>query len=160
MVADGAEPIRKSVVVSAGIERAFALFVERFDAIKPRDHNLLAVPIAETVFEPHVGGRIYDRGEDGSRCEWARVLVYEPPSRLVFSWDIGPTWQLVTDPALASEVEVRFVAESAGSTRVQLEHRHLDRHGDGWRAVADGVGGDAGWPLYLRRYGEVVEAAR
>lgn len=146
------QPIRKSIVVNAGVVRAFELFVDRFDAIKPREHNLLAVPIAETVFEPRVGGRIYDVGVDGSRCEWARILVYEPPSRVVFSWDIGPTWQLESDPARTSEVEVRFVAESAQSTRIELEHRHLDRHGAGWQAVADGVDGDAGWPLYLNRY--------
>lgn len=157
-----AEPIRKSVVVNAGVERAFALFVDRFDAIKPREHNLLSAPIAETVFEPRVGGHIYDIGVDGSRCEWSRVLVYEPPSRVVFSWDIGPTWKLETDPARTSEVEVRFFAESTATTRVELEHRHLDRHGTGWQAVADGVDGDAGWPLYLRRYVDMAmtEATR
>jgi uncharacterized protein YndB with AHSA1/START domain len=152
------EPVRKSVVVNAGIERAFALFIDKFDAIKPRGHNLLSAPIAETVFEPHVGGHIYDLGVDGSRCEWARVLVYEPPSCVVFSWDIGPTWQLEADPARTSEVEVRFIAESADTTRVELEHRHLDRHGTGWQAVADGVDGDAGWPLYLHRYAELAMA--
>ena len=162
MTSSKVEPVRKSVVVDTGIERAFALFVDRFDAIKPREHNLLAVPIAETVFEPRVGGHIYDHGVDGSRCEWARVLVYEPPSRVVFSWDIGPTWQLEADPARTSEVEVKFFAESADTTRVELEHRHLERHGTGWRAVADGVDGDAGWPLYLHRYAElaVAEATR
>ncbi|BBY96497.1 hypothetical protein MGALJ_61660 (plasmid) [Mycobacterium gallinarum] len=71
--------------------------------------NLLAVPIAETVFEPRVGGHIYDVGIDRSLCKWARVLAYEPPSRVVSSWDIGPTWQLETDPAKTSEVEVRFI---------------------------------------------------
>jgi uncharacterized protein YndB with AHSA1/START domain len=152
------EPVRKSVVVGTGVERAFALFIDKFDAIKPREHNLLSVPIAETVFEPRVGGHIYDVGIDGSRCEWARVLVYEPPSRVVFSWDIGPTWQLEADPAKTSEVEVRFIAESGDSTRVELEHRHLDRHGTAWRAVADGVDGDAGWPLYLSRYVEMAMA--
>lgn len=151
-----AEPIRKSVVVNAAVEQAFTLFIDRFDAIKPRDHNLLSVPIAHTVFEPHVGGHIYDVGTDGSRCEWARVLAYEPPTRVVFSWDIGPTWQLVSDPDRTSEVEIRFIAEGAERTRVELEHRHLERHGEGWRSVADGVGGDAGWPLYLDRYVDVV----
>lgn len=151
------QPIRKSVVVNIGVERAFELFVNKFDAIKPREHNLLAVPIAETIFEPRVGGHIFDLGTDGTRCEWARVLAYEPPSRVVFSWDIGPTWQLESDPARTSEVEVRFVAESANRTRVELEHRHLDRHGEGWPAVADGVDGDAGWPLYLQRFMEVVD---
>src|SRR6266705_429273 len=90
VVSSKVEPIRKNVVVNAGIERAFALFVERFDAIKPREHNLLAVPIAESVFEPRVGGHIYDRGVDGSECRWARVLAYEPPNRLLLSWDISP----------------------------------------------------------------------
>lgn len=155
----GVDPIRKSVVVNAPLERAFTLFVDRFDAIKPKDHNLLASPIAESVFEPRVGGRIYDVAEDGTRCEWARVLAYEPPNRLVFSWDIGPTWQLESDPKRTSEVEVRFVAESDTRTRVELEHRHLERHGADWRSVAEGIDGDAGWPLYLRRFGEVVAEA-
>jgi uncharacterized protein YndB with AHSA1/START domain len=152
------EPIRKSVVVNTGVERAFALFTNRFDAIKPREHNLLAVPIAETVFEPRVGGHIYDVGLDGSRCEWSRVLVFDPPSRVVFSWDIGPTWQLETDPTKTSEVEVRFIAESDDRTRVELEHRHLERHGTGWQSVAEGVDGDAGWPLYLRRFVDLASA--
>ncbi|MFV8053410.1 SRPBCC family protein [Mycobacterium sp. 48b] len=150
------EPIRKTVVVNAPVEQAFTLFIDRFDAIKPREHNLLKAPIAQTVFEPHVGGHIYDLGTDGSRCEWARVLVYEPPTRVVFSWDIGPTWQIESDPNRTSEVEVRFVSEAADRTRVELEHRHLERHGEGWRSVADGVGGGAGWPLYLDRYLDVV----
>jgi uncharacterized protein YndB with AHSA1/START domain len=150
------EPVRKSIIVNTGINRAFTLFVEQFDAIKPREHNLLSVPIAETIFEPRVGGHIYDVGIDGSQCKWSRVLAYEPPSRVVFSWDIGPTWQLEADPARTSEVEVRFIAESETRTRVELEHRHLDRHGTGWQAVADGVDGDAGWSLYLTRYIDVA----
>jgi uncharacterized protein YndB with AHSA1/START domain len=156
------EPIRKSVVVNTGVERAFELFIDKFDAIKPREHNLLPVPIAETVFEPRVGGHVYDVGIDGSQCKWARVLAYEPPSRVVFSWDIGPTWQLEADPEKASEVEVRFIAESDDRTRVELEHRHLERHGTAWRGVADGVDGEGGWPLYLSRYVEmaIVEGAR
>lgn len=149
-------PIRRSVVVAAPVDKAFALFVSRFDAIKPRDHNLLSVPIAETVFEAHVGGHIYDVGTDGSTCRWARVLTYEPPNRVVFSWDIGPTWQIESDPDRTSEVEVRFIAESDARTRVELEHRHLERHGAAWRSVADGVDGEAGWPLYLSRYRDVV----
>lgn len=148
--------VNHHVVVNAPIERAFAVFTEQFGAFKPREHNLLAVPIAETVFEPQVGGHIYDRGVDGSVCRWARILVYEPPRRVVFSWDIGPTWQLETDPAKTSEVDVRFTAESGERTRVDLVHRHLDRHGLGWESVADGVDGDAGWPLYLGRYRELI----
>lgn len=151
--------VRKQIVVEAPLERAFTVFTERFGDFKPREHNLLAVPIAETVFEPRVGGHIYDRGEDGTECRWARVLVYEPPSRVVFSWDIGPTWQLESDADNASEVEVRFVAEGPDRTRVELEHRNIDRHGPGWQAIVDGVDGDAGWPLYLDRYAALLTEA-
>jgi uncharacterized protein YndB with AHSA1/START domain len=158
MTQTSAEVVRRRIVVEAPIERAFAVFTERFGDFKPPEHNLLAVPIAETVFEPEVGGHIYDRGVDGSECRWARVLAYEPPERVVFSWDISPQWRVETDPGNASEVEVRFVAETPQRTRVELEHRHLDRHGPGWEAVRDGVGHDQGWPLYLDRFAAVVAA--
>ena len=94
---------------------------------------------------------------DGSECRWARVLTFDPPDRVVFSWDIGPQWQVVTDPELTSEVEVRFVAEGATRTRVELEHRHLDRHGPGWPALTEGIKGDQGWPLYLARYAALLQ---
>ena len=148
--------VRRQVTVDAPIERAFAVFVERFGDFKPKEHNLLGSPIAETRFEPRVGGHIFDRAEDGSECRWARVLAYEPPNRVVFSWDISPYWQLEADEANASEVEVRFVAEAPDRTRLELEHRNLDRHGPGWEGVRDGVADDAGWPLYLAGYADVV----
>ena len=148
--------VRRQIVVDAPIERAFAVFTERFGDIKPPEHNLLSAPIAETVFEPKVGGHIYDRAVDGSECRWARVLAYEPPNRVVFSWDISPYWQVETDPEHTSEVEVRFVAETPERTRLELEHRNLDRHGPGWEGVRDGVADDSGWPLYLARYADVV----
>jgi uncharacterized protein YndB with AHSA1/START domain len=144
--------VRKEIVVEASIEKAFAVFTERFGDFKPPEHNLLGAPIVETVFERRVGGHIYDRATDGSECRWARVLAYEPPERVVFSWDIGPTWQIESDPANASEVEVRFVEESPGRTRVALEHRNIDRHGPGWEGVGSAVDSDQGWPVYLQRY--------
>jgi uncharacterized protein YndB with AHSA1/START domain len=150
--------VRKDIVVKAPVERAFDVFTGRFGDFKPREHNLLGVPIVQTTFEPRVGGSIYDRGEDGSECRWARILAYEPPTRVVFSWDIGPTWQIEPDPANASEVEVRFVAEGPDRTRVELEHRHIDRHGPGWDAIHHGVEGDEGWPLYLRRYAALLDS--
>ena len=101
---------RHSIVVEAPIERAFSVFTDDFGSFKPREHNLLEVDIAETVFETHVGGNIYDRGVDGSECRWARILAFEPPSRVVFSWDISPQWQIEPDPDKTSEVEVRFIA--------------------------------------------------
>ena len=148
--------IRKSIVVDAPIERAFKVFTEGFGSFKPPDHNLLGVAVAATVFEPRVGGHLYDRGVDGSECRFARVLAYEPPHRVVISWDISPQWQLETDPDKTSEVEVRFTAESPDRTRVDLEHRNLERHGSGWEGVREGVGGDDGWPLYLQRFAAVV----
>jgi uncharacterized protein YndB with AHSA1/START domain len=144
--------VNRSVVIDAPVEHAFKVFTERFGDFKPPEHNLLGAPIAETVFEARVGGHIYDRAEDGRECRWARVLAYEPPSRVVFSWDIGVRWQIEADTANASEVEVRFIEESPSRTRVELEHRHIDRHGPGWESLAEAVENDQGWPLYLDRY--------
>jgi len=149
-------PVKQSVVVEASIDRAFKVFTEKFGSFKPREHNLLGVEIAETVFEPRVGGHIYDRGIDGSECRWARVLAYEPPDRVLLSWNISPQWRIESDPEKASEWEVRFIAETANRTRVELEHRKLERHGEGWESVRNGVDSDQGWPLYLRRYAELV----
>ena len=150
--------VRHHVVVAAARERAFETFTQRLGEFKPREHNLLGSPIASTVLEPRVGGHIIDTGEDGSECRWARVLAFEPPDRLVFSWDIGPTWQL-EDAEHSSEVELRFIPEGAAHTRVELEHRHLDRHGPGWPAVQEGVDSDQGGPLYLARYAALLEAS-
>jgi uncharacterized protein YndB with AHSA1/START domain len=153
------EAVRFDVTVEVSAERAFQVFTEQFDQIKPREHNLLAPePIAETVFETRVGGHVYDRGENGSVCRWARVLTFDPPRRFVISWDISPTWQLETDPSSASEVEVNFIPEGPHRTRVELEHRHLERHGDGWESVRDGVAAEGGWPLYLQRYVDALSA--
>jgi uncharacterized protein YndB with AHSA1/START domain len=147
--------VTHSVVVEAPVDKAFKVFTEDFGRFKPPEHNLLGVEIAETVFEGRVGGSLYDRGVDGSECRWARILAYEPPNRVVLSWDISPYWQIETDLDKTSEFEVRFVAETPGRTRVELEHRNLDRHGDGWEGVREGVDGDQGWPLYLQRYTEL-----
>ena len=151
--------VRKQIVVQASIDRAFAVFTSRFGDFKPPEHNLLHAQIAQTVFEPQVGGNIFDRAVDGSECRWARILAYEPPDRVVFSWDISPRWQLEMDPSQTSEVEVRFYSETPESTRLELEHRHIDRHGPEWQAVTDGVDGDEGWPLYPARYAALFTEA-
>jgi uncharacterized protein YndB with AHSA1/START domain len=159
MIEQGQETsVHLQIVVEVPIERAFRVFTQEFDRIKPREHNLLRVAIAETVFEPRVGGHVYDRGVDGSECRWARVLAYEPPHRFVISWDISPQWQIEPSLERTSEVEVRFIAESPERTRVELEHRKLDRHGEGWDAERDVVRGEGGWPLYLQRFGDLFEA--
>src|ERR1700693_443026 len=107
----GATAVRHSIVVDAPRERAFKVFTQDFGRFKPPEHNMLGVEIAETVFETRVGGYLYDRGVDGSECRWARILAYEPPTRLVISWDISPNWQIESDRDKTSEVEVRFTAE-------------------------------------------------
>jgi uncharacterized protein YndB with AHSA1/START domain len=156
MTQAAAAVVRRQIVVEAPQQRAFTVFTQDFGHFKPREHNIMQSPIAKTVFEPRVGGHIVDIAEDGSECRWARVLVYEPPERVVFSWDIGPDWQIVADPDNASEVEVRFIAETPQRTRIELEHRNIDRHGPGWEAVRNGVATDQGWPLYLDRYAALL----
>lgn len=152
-----ATSVRTMIVVEAPIERAFRVFTEDFGSFKPPEHNMLQVEIAETVFEPRVGGHLYDRGVDGTECRWARVLAYEPPNRVVISWDISPHWQIETNLEKTSEVEVRFISEAPERTRVELEHRNLDRHGEAWEAVRDGVDSADGWPLYLQRFAELLK---
>lgn len=158
MTQQDAAVVRRSITVDAPIERAFTVFTRQLGDFKPKEHNLLGVPIAETVFEPHVGGHIYDRGTDGTECRWARVLAFEPPDRVVFSWDISPYWQVETDLDHTSEVEIRFVAEAPERTRLDLEHRNIERHGPGWEGVRDGVADDAGWTLYLDRFADMLTA--
>ena len=148
--------VTSSIEVAASVQRAFEVFTRNFGAFKPATHNLLAVPIAETVVETHPGGHIIDRGTDGSECRWARILAFEPPDRLMFSWDISPRCSIESDPARSSEVEVTFTALAEDRTRVVIEHRHLDRHGDGWIDVREGVSTGEGWPLYLDRYAELL----
>ena len=144
--------VQSTIVVDAPIERAFTVFTDGMGSWWPREHHILQVDLAETVFEPRVGGHVYDRGVDGSECHWGRVLAYEPPIRVVFSWDISLQWQLEGDPQRTSEVEVLFVAEGPTRTRVELEHRKIDRHGEGWEQMRNVVGSPDGWDLTLRNF--------
>lgn len=118
---------------------------------------MLDGPIAETVLEPNAGGRLYDRGVDGATCDWGRVLAFDPPHRLVLAWNISPHWQFEADPECASEVEITFSAIDASHTRVDLEHRNLDRHGEGWQGLRSGLDAPDGWELYLDRYAKILE---
>jgi uncharacterized protein YndB with AHSA1/START domain len=149
--------VRSSIVVEVPIERAFSVFTEGIGTWWPPEHHILQAELAEMVFEPRAGGHVYDRGVDGSECRWARVLVYEPPNRFVISWDISLQWQLESDPERTSEVDVHFVAESPTRTRVELEHRKLDRHGEGWEQMRDAVGSPDGWQIGLERFAERVK---
>ena len=142
---DSPTSVSTDIEVDATSDHAFRVFTEGIGTWWDEGHHILQAPLAEMVFEPYVGGHIIDRGTDGSECRWSRVLAYEPPSRVCFSWDINLQWQLETDPARTSEVEITFTELSPGRTRVVLTHRHLDRHGEGWEGMRNAVG--SGWNL-------------
>jgi uncharacterized protein YndB with AHSA1/START domain len=151
--------VYKSIVVDAPIERAFTVFTDEMATWWNPDHHIIDAPLATMVFEPRVGGHVYDVGTDGTECRSARVLAYEPPTRVVFSWDINLQWKLETDPDRTSEVEIRFTREDDSRTLVELEHRNLDRHGDGWENMRDAVGSPGGWGAGLEGFAARVQAA-
>jgi uncharacterized protein YndB with AHSA1/START domain len=149
--------VRTSVKVAAPIDRAFRVFTADIGTWWDPTHHILDGELAEMVFEPFVGGNVYDRGVDGSECRWARVLAYEPPHRLVISWDVSPQWKLESDHRRSSEVEVRFTEHGADHTLVELEHRNLERHGEGWEQMRDAVASSGGWPAGMRAFAELLE---
>ena len=148
----GETAVRTSVIVDVAIEQAFKVFTEEMGSWWDPDHHMLEGELAEMIFEPREGGHIIDRGVDGSECRWARVLAYEPPTRVAFSWDIDVEWKIETDLEKTSEVEIRFTADGPDRTVVELEHRNLDRHGDGWESMRDSVGAENGWGSGLARF--------
>jgi uncharacterized protein YndB with AHSA1/START domain len=145
-------PVRKSVTVRAALEHAFKVFTEGFDDWWPRSHHIGNQPMTRAVLEPKPGGRCYGRSADGSECDWGRIMVWEPPRRLVIAWQITSDWQYEPDLARSSEVEVRFITESDGSTRVDLEHRYFERHGAGAAGMRTAVEGPNGWTGILKLF--------
>jgi uncharacterized protein YndB with AHSA1/START domain len=150
-------PVRKTILVKTSVERAFNIFTDGFDTWWPRTHHIGQSPMQQAVIESWVGGRCYTRCVDGSNCPWGTITAWEPPHRFVFAWQITPEWKYQPDLAQSSEVEVRFTAEGAGATRVDLEHRHFHRHGAGADAMRNGVDAPNGWVGLLKLYGEQVE---
>lgn len=138
-------PIRKSIIVPAPPERAFDVFTAGMGRWWNPQYSIGAQPLVAVVVEPHEGGRWFERGDSGAECDWGRVLVWDPPQRVVLDWQISGEWSF--DPDLHTEIDVRFTAAGAGSTRVDLEHRGLEAlggHADAIRVVFDGPGGWAG----------------
>jgi uncharacterized protein YndB with AHSA1/START domain len=149
------EPVvRTAITVAAPIERAFKVFTEGFDRWWPREHHIGTAEMAEAVLEPRQDGRWFERGVDGSECEWGRVLAWDPPHHVAVSWHLNGEFQYDADPNRVSRVDVRFSAESATSTVVELVHSGLDRHGDTWVQLRTGISGPGGWPGLLVRFAE------
>jgi uncharacterized protein YndB with AHSA1/START domain len=125
---DNPNSVWKTTLVQAPPAVAWRVFTERMGTWWPLAvYKIGKANAVDAVLEPRVGGRWYERGDDGSTCDWGRVLLWEPPSRLVLSWDVNADWKY--DPDLQTEIEVRFIAEGESATRVELEHRKLDRYG-------------------------------
>jgi len=146
-------PVRKSVRVNAPPARAFEVFTARFDSWWPKSHHIGKAAVKEVVIEPRAGGRWYEKGEDGSECEWGKVLAWEPPSRVILSWHINSRFE--PDETLESEVEIRFIPDGANATRVELEHRIEASDADVLRASVDSPGG---WSGLLEIFRQTAEA--
>jgi hypothetical protein len=143
-------PVRRSVLVKTNVERAFTAFTGRIGRWWPRSHSIGAAALADVILEPRPGGRWYERATDGSECEWGKVLIWDPPGRLVLAWQVDANWKY--DPTLVLEVEVTFTPVETALTRVDLEHRNLERYGDKAPIVRDMIGSDNGWLGILRQY--------
>ena len=156
----GVDPnsVRKVMSVKAPVEIAWRVFTKSMGTWWPLvNFKIGKAKAVDAVIEPRVGGRWYEQGEDGSTCQWGSVLAWEPPSRLVLSWDINADWQY--DPALKTELEVRFIPEGADATRVELEHRRLDRYGarrDEMRTIFDTTGD---WGRLLQAFAQAAQGA-
>jgi uncharacterized protein YndB with AHSA1/START domain len=149
-------PVRKSVQVNTTPQHAFDVFTRNITRWWPASHSILKAPLKETIIEPLVGGRWYQVGQDGSECENGRVLVWAPPHRLILSWQINADWQY--DPALETEVEVNFIADGERATRVELEHRYLERMGAKGEIARAAVDSPNGWSALLELFRQSAEA--
>ena len=146
------EAVTHSVLVPLAPDEAFELFTDRFGDWWPKDsHHILDAPAAEAILEPRVGGRWYERAEDGSECDWGFVREIDRPERILLAWHLTPEWKFDPDPAKATEVEVLFTAEE-DQTRVTLQHRGFEVHGEAGPGMRESVGSDGGWSSLLQRY--------
>ena len=150
------DPVRKEIVVDAPVERAFRVFTDRFDAWWPRDHHILEAPLAKVVMEPSAGGRWYEVGTDGSQCDWGKVLVWDPPKRVLLAWQLTSQWKY--DPNFVTELEIRFIPVGVMQTRVELEHRNMDRYADQAVAMREALDSPQGWITHLTLFAK--EASR
>jgi hypothetical protein len=150
-------PVRRNILVAVSRERAFEVFTAGIGRWWPKTHHIGAADPETFVIEPREGGRWYERGVDGSECEVGKVMVWDPPARLVLAWQL--TAEFKYDPALITEVEVQFIAEGANATRVELEHRNLERFGDRADAMRQQIDAPDGWPGILQLFAQSATQA-
>lgn len=150
------QDLSAKLTVAAPIERAFHVFTSSFGTWWPSDYHIGKADMADAILEPKVGGRWFERGADGSECDWGRVLEWEPPRRLLVTWQINGQWQYDPDPEHASEIEVRFTADGPEQTVVELRHRHLDRLVLG-QALREGISGGGGWIAVLAAFAAAAD---
>jgi uncharacterized protein YndB with AHSA1/START domain len=146
------QPVRKTINVKTSVEDAFEVFTKEIDTWWPRTHHIGKAPMKKCIIEGRAGGRCYSEHTDASECDWGRILVWEPPRRFVMAWQISSTFAYEPDVAKHSEVEVRFTPEPDGSTRVDLEHRYLERAGEGAATMRTAVDGPNGWGSLLELF--------
>jgi uncharacterized protein YndB with AHSA1/START domain len=146
--------VKRTIRVEVPIEKAFHVFVERMADWWPASHHIAVEPFNEIVVERHEGGRWFERDSNGTECEWGRVLVWEPPRRLIFSWNLQPDFKYSPDQTRASELELQFVEEGPATTRLEFEHRHLERHGEGYEKLRASVDSPGGWTMILDKFVE------
>ena len=149
-------PIEGKTTVNVPVEQAFQVFTGSFDAWWPHDYHIGQADVAEVILEPHAGGRWYERGVDGTECDWGRVLTWEAPHRIVFTWQINGAWQFDPDPAHTSEIEVRFQPDGPTQTTVEVEHRYFERLING-ESVHGAIRGGGGWSALLDGYARMVK---
>lgn len=148
--------VRKHVRVQAPVERAFSVFVEQMETWWPAHHHIGAQPFQSIFVEPRAGGRWYERDAQGNQCDWGTVLAWEPPHKVSLSWHLGPDWKFNADLAKASEVEIRFIAEGS-ATLVELEHRGLERHGEGYEQLRAALDSPDAWAGTLAAFANAIE---
>jgi hypothetical protein len=150
-------PIHKSIRVAVPAKRAFEVFTINMHRWWPPVHSILKAPRASITVEPRVGGRWYERATDGSECTWGRVVSWNPPDSVVLTWQLNADF--IYDPAFETEVEVRFTSDGPNATRVDLEHRNLERYGEKAEAIRPMLDSPEGWGACLAGFAAAAEAA-
>ena len=144
--------VKRTIRVNVPIDHAFRVLTAKMGTWWPASHHIGKTPFADVVIEPRAGGRWFERDGSGAECDWGSVLVWDPPKCIVLSWQLQPDWQYSADLSRASEVSFEFIAEGPEATRMELEHRHIERHDEGWENLRKSVDAPGGWTAVLGAY--------